>query len=262
MAQSLPPDVHPHHYWYWLRKEYDLGDFFYFDVWPMGPPTLIICEPDLAEQITVKISLDKHPMVKEYLKQHLGSENMAAANGTVWKRARTTYNPGFAIPHLMTVISKIVEDVLVFHEVLSEYAENQEVFQMESTAMKLSFDVIGSLVLDLGLNSQRTSDELVDAFRKQLHFLSSANTWSSPLAGFNPIQQWKIESNSKVIDRYLGRILDSRFAEIAKGKNEEDGVGRCIMDKALCTYNAEARANGKGRSVALDPSFRKSAIDQ
>ena len=49
----------------------------------MGPPTLIICEPDMAEQVTVKHSLDKHPMVKEYLEQHLGSENMAAANGAV-----------------------------------------------------------------------------------------------------------------------------------------------------------------------------------
>ena len=262
MAQSLPPDVHPHHYWYWLKKEYNLGDFFYFDVWPMGPPTLIICEPDVAEQVTVKNSLDKHPMVKDYLKQHLGVENMAAANGAIWRKARTTYNPGFAISHLMTVISNIVEDVLVFYEVLSEYAESQEVIQMESTAMKLSFDVIGRLVLDLGLNSQRTSDELVDAFRKQLHFLSSANTWSSPLAGFNPIQQWKIEANSKVIDRYLGRILDTRFAEISKGDDAKEGSGRCIMDKALYTYNSELKSVGESKIAILDPSFRQSAIDQ
>ena len=228
----------------------------------MGPPTLIICEPDMAEQVTVKHSLDKHPMVKEYLKQHLGSENMAAANGAVWKKARTIYNPGFAIPHLMTVISKTVEDVLVFHEVLSKLAESQEVFQMEPTAMKLSFDIIGRLVLNLGLNSQRTNDELVDAFRKQLHFLSSANTWSSPLAGFNPIQQWKIVANSKVIDRYLGRILDSRFAQIDEGNDENEGGGRCIMDKVLFTYNAEIKGLQKGAKRSMDAAFRKLAIDQ
>lgn len=262
MAQSLPSDVHPHHYWHWLRKEYDLGDFYYFDVWPMGPPTLIICEPDVAEQVTVKHSLDKHPMVKEYLKQHLGSENMAAANGTVWRKARTIYNPGFATPHLMTVIPNIVQDVLVFHEVLSELAESQEVFQMESTAMKLSFDVIGRLVLNLGLNSQRTSDELVDAFRKQLHFLSSANTWSSPLAGVNPIRQWKIEANSKVIHRYLGRILDNRFAQIDEDSDEKEGEGCCIMDKALYTYNTEIKGQQKGNKRLMDDSFRKLAIDQ
>jgi cytochrome P450 len=147
MAQSLPPDVHPHHYWAWLRKEYNLGNVFYFDVWPMGPPTMIICEADMAEQVTVKQSLDKHPIVKEYLKQHLGVENMAAANGTVWRKARTIYNPGFATAHLMTVIPNIVEDVLIFREILVEMAESGEVFEMEATAMKLTFDVIGRLVL-------------------------------------------------------------------------------------------------------------------
>jgi cytochrome P450 len=147
MAQALPPDVHPHHYWYWLRKEYNLGDFYYFDVWPMGPPTLIICEAEIADQVTVKNSLDKHPMVKAYLKQHLGSENMAAANGAVWRKSRTIYNPGFAMSHLMTVISTIVEDVRTFHDVLGELADSQEQFDMEAVAMKLSFDVIGRLVL-------------------------------------------------------------------------------------------------------------------
>jgi cytochrome P450 len=147
MAKSLPPDVHPHHYWQWLRKEYDLGAFFYFDVWPIGPPTLIICDAEIADQITVKNSLDKHPMVQEYLKQHLGSENMAAANGPVWRRARSVYNPGFATTHLMTVISGIVDEVMRFANVLDDLAETGAKFEMESVAMKLSFDVIGRLVL-------------------------------------------------------------------------------------------------------------------
>jgi cytochrome P450 len=147
MARALPPDVHPHHYWLWLRQEYNLGDFYYFDVWPMGPTSLIICEADIADQVTVKHSLDKHPMVKEYLKQHLGTENMASANGAVWRKARTVYNPGFATGHLMTLISDIMEDVTIFHDVLSELAKTGEVFQLEATAMKLSFDMIGRLVL-------------------------------------------------------------------------------------------------------------------
>jgi cytochrome P450 len=147
MAASLPPDVHPHHYWMWLRKEYNLGDFYYFDVWPMGPPTLIICNAEIADQITVKNSLDKHPMVKTFLKQHLGVNNLAATNGQIWKKARTIYNPGFAVSHLMTVISTIIEDVLVFRDILNEFAETGEVIELEAVAMKLSFDVIGRLVL-------------------------------------------------------------------------------------------------------------------
>lgn len=147
MAAALPPDVHPHHYWHWLRKEYDLGDFYYFDVWPMGPPTLIICNAEIADQVTVKNSLDKHPIVKTFLKAHLGVNNIAAANGSIWKKARTIYNPGFAVSHLMTVISTIIEDVMTFHAVLEEHANSNDVIDLEAVAMKLSFDVIGRLVL-------------------------------------------------------------------------------------------------------------------
>ena len=147
MTKALPPDVHPHHYWLWLRHTYNLGDFFYFDVWPLGPTTLVICEADIADQVTVKHSLDKHPMVKQYLKQHLGSENMASANGLAWRKARTIYNPGFATSYLMTMISDVVEDVEIFHDVLSDFAVSREIFEMEAVAMKLSFDMIGRLVL-------------------------------------------------------------------------------------------------------------------
>ncbi|KAE9969625.1 hypothetical protein EG328_006768 [Venturia inaequalis] len=266
MGTALPPDVHPHHYWQYLRTTYNLGDYYYFDVWPVGPPTLIICAADLAEHITVKQSLDKHPMVKEYLKQHLGAENMAAANGNVWRKARTVYNPGFALVYLMTVISEIVEDIKVFHDVLGEYAESGDFIEMEAVAMKLSFDVIGRLVLDMGLNSQRSSNELVDAFRTQLHFLSSSNTWSNPFAGINPVQQYSINKNSRVIDRCIGDELDRRFAKSADKENGIESRKKSMLDVALDTYNTEIRGldidSKSNASRTMDASFRQSAIDQ
>ena len=114
----------------------------------------------------------------------------------------------------------------------------------------------------MGLNSQRSSDELVDAFRKQLHYLSSANTWSSPLAGFNPVRQISIARNSAVIDRYLGRELDRRFAEISKGS--DSNWRGSIVDKALVTYNTEIKGMQKDNKQmkTMDASFRQSAIDQ
>jgi hypothetical protein len=115
----------------------------------------------------------------------------------------------------------------------------------------------------MGLNSQRASDELVDAFRRQLHYLSSANTWSSPLAGFNPIRQISISRNSAVIDRYLGRELDRRFA--SKGddeKGERRKKRKSMLDVALHTYNTEIRGMTSCASVTMDAAFRKLTIDQ
>lgn len=147
MTQTLPADVFPHHFWSWLKTEYNLGDVFYFDVWPMGPPTMVICDGTLAEQVTVKHSLDKHPIVGNYTKQHLGIENLAATNGTAWKKARATYNPGFSTKNITDFIPDIVSRTLVFRNILAKFATSGEIFELEEKAMKLTFDVVGKLVL-------------------------------------------------------------------------------------------------------------------
>jgi hypothetical protein len=111
----------------------------------------------------------------------------------------------------------------------------------------------------MGLNSQRSSDDLVDAFRRQLHYLSSANTWSSPLAGVNPIRQWSIARNSAVIDKYLGRILDDKLAKTSEKAN--DSKKKSMLNVALDTYNAEYNKDSKG-DLSMTPQFRKLTIDQ
>jgi hypothetical protein len=48
MARSLPLDAGPQYYAYYIRTKYDLGDFFYLDLWPLALPQLMITHPDLA----------------------------------------------------------------------------------------------------------------------------------------------------------------------------------------------------------------------
>jgi hypothetical protein len=110
------------------------------------------------------------------------------------------------------------------------------------------------------LGSQRNSNILVDAFRKQIHFMSSANTWSSPFEGMNPFRQYAISQNSKIIDRFLGDELDRRFAKT--GEKEIKSRRQSMLDVALDTYNYEFRGLKAGGIATMDPEFRQSAIDQ
>lgn len=116
----------------------------------------------------------------------------------------------------------------------------------------------------MGLNSQRSSNELVDAFRTQLHFLSSSNTWSNPFAGINPIHQYSIYKNSRVIDRCIGDELDRRFAQ--SDPLQFQARKKSMLDVALDTYNTEIRGLDMGSKSTttrtMDASFRQSAIDQ
>jgi Cytochrome P450 len=116
----------------------------------------------------------------------------------------------------------------------------------------------------MGLNSQRSSNELVDAFRAQLHFLSSSNTWSNPLAGVNPIQQYSIYKNSRVVDLCIGQELDRRFAQSGRRSKVTQSRKRSMLDVALDTYNSEILGLSTSKETArtMDASFRQSAIDQ
>src|SRR5579871_2536164 len=114
------------------------------------------------------------------------------------------------------------------------------------------------------LYSQRTNHELVDAFRKQLHFLSSnkSNTWSNPFY-FNPLRSFRIWRNNQFIDSYLGRELDNRFGVVkSRAAYSKKQKKISILDSALNAYNTEVRGINLAGEPKMDKTFRKSAIDQ
>jgi cytochrome P450 len=134
-------------YGHYMQKEYNLGNFFYLDTWPFGPPILMILDPDIAAQVTQTHSLDKHPSLGQYLKPLLGDNNMVAVNGPMWKKLRSMFNPGFSLNHLMTQVPDIVDNTLTFVETMNNYAKNGRVFQCEEEATRLTVDIIGKVVL-------------------------------------------------------------------------------------------------------------------
>jgi hypothetical protein len=66
---------------------------------------------------------------------------MLYTEGAMWKRARTLFNPGFAIGHLMTLVPGIVEDTLSFRQILSKHSDSGEILQIEPAARLLAIDV-------------------------------------------------------------------------------------------------------------------------
>jgi hypothetical protein len=111
------------------------------------------------------------------------------------------------------------------------------------------------------LYSQRTTNELVDAFRKQLHFLSSSTTWSNPFY-FNLLRRFRIWRNNRVIASCLGRELDERFGAAKSRATYSKKQRISMLDSALDAYNIEVRGMNPAGARTMDKAFRKSAIDQ
>jgi hypothetical protein len=86
----------------------------------------------------------------------------------------------------MTLVQSIVDDTLIFCEVLGEHADSGEVRPIETAAPHLTIDIMGHVVLDIDLNSQREENELAEAFRNQISWTPS-NTTLNPPQGINPL---------------------------------------------------------------------------
>jgi cytochrome P450 len=187
-----------------------------------------------------------------------GPGNLVSSEGAEWKKWRMAFNPGFSANHLMSLVPVIVDECHIFIDILKKYAEKEEIFRMERVTTRLTVDVIGKVVLDHPFDSQKRPNELVDTFMRQVK-------WQRIGAQFNPIElingpiripmqqylSWKM-------DRYIGKVLDERFAT-----REQRGKSKAVVDLALEAYLKEVKGTSGDISKVktLDPEFRKAAIN-
>lgn len=153
IMSKLPKDVHGHVLPHQIKlKVLDLGPVFYIDTWPFGPPMLVITAPDLAYQITQAHSLPKFHTLRDYMRPMTGGNDIITMEGGEWKKWRNMFNPGFKSSHLMTLVPEMVNEISTFCEVLRGLARKHEIFSMDHVATRLSLDIIGRVVLYLGIS--------------------------------------------------------------------------------------------------------------
>lgn len=119
-----------------IQKKYNLGPYFYLDLWPISDPLLAVLDSDLAAQITTDQSLPKARGLQDFMIHLAGPGDLVSSDGPHWKKWRSIFNPGFAGSHLMTLAPGIVDDGLVFVENLTKYAAKKEPFRLEEAATR------------------------------------------------------------------------------------------------------------------------------
>lgn len=167
----------------------------------------------------------------------------------------------------MTLVPDIVDDGVVFTAKLSEHAERGEVFRLEEDATRLTVDIIGKVALDLQLGTQRGENEMITAFREQVTLLPNSG-FMDPFLMWWPSGIYKRWRNARIMDRYLGRVLEERLAKQgsqadrqAGGKKERK---RVIVDLALQEYHKLQAEDKREEDLAggIDEKFKKAAITQ
>lgn len=211
----------------------------------------------MMAEITVKTSLPKHIEVAKFMKHIGGPGNLVSSEGAEWKKWRSAFNPGFSASHLMTLVPTIVDECVVFCKIMKEHARRNDLFRMETASTKLTVDIIGKVVLDTAFNSQKGPNVLVDSLIKQVRWIpigAQFNPWE--LVDFR--RPFLLAYRTWRMDRYLGQVLDQRFAT-----REGRGKSKAVVDLALEAYMKEVKGASSvdARSPQrLDPEFKTAAI--
>lgn len=245
-----------------VRRRYpDLDEAFYLDLWPLAPRVLVVMSPDMMHQYSQDRYLPKHPTVEKFLGRVVGRYNLVSMEGSLWKQWRAKFNPGFSAGQIMSSIPGIVDEVVIFRDLLRERANKNEILQLEELALNLSFDVIGRVVMGHEFNSQRAENSMASALRRQVEW-TKFGIDPSPLEQVNilrPVVQWY---NTRAMNSYLSHHLNLRYSNI----RIDDIKDKSIVDLAIKSHHvSNPPITGKTTAVTSpmnDTEFKELLMTQ
>ncbi|PVH72354.1 cytochrome P450 [Cadophora sp. DSE1049] len=254
----LPADAHQNYLLAELANDFPQADSaYYLDIWPFLQPVLLISSPSMAIQACQQYDLEKPGSIIQFFQPFAGrKDHMFTSNGPEWKKLRSMFNRGFSANYILSQMDHIVEETTEFVSILREHAAKKDIFSFDELLCDFTMDIIGAVTLNARLHSQRQYNQLAYAMRSQVRWHISAGEFN-PFKRFNPIRPLVQWNNGRLMDNYISKELDERFAERRRSKGV---VTRSIIDIVIEDYMSENEvASG---SKKLDPTFKKWAIVQ
>lgn len=148
------------------------------DLRPINAPVVVITDYTTAEQVTRTTSLQPTSLPKTtlaYLEPLLGSTSILVSHGSEWKALRKQFNPGFSPQHLMTLLPSILKQSKPLMNHLDNLVAGNTDFSLVEYLTNLTFDIIGSLVIDTDLCAQSEPGkrgELIQLFNEMMRTYS------------------------------------------------------------------------------------------
>lgn len=149
----------------------------------------------------------------------------------------------------------VIERVKVFIEKLETHVESKDVFSLLPLTKSLTLDVIGRVTMASDFNTQKQSNDIVDAFLTMPKYIPPLGF--DPMRLLSPTRTWNARKYQNKLNNLIGQVVDKRFEERKAGKvgpNEKS-----LVHLALDTY--EQMEAGKGSARVTDPVFKKNAVD-
>jgi cytochrome P450 len=240
-----------------MHEKENADSIIYLDMWPFADPMMVVCSPVLAVQICQEHDLPKPAILHAFFNPLAGGDNLFTMNGDQWKRSRALFNSGFSAAYILQQASHVVDEAEVYVQILREHAQNNDLFSLDNVTCWYMIDVIGAVILDRRLHSQRQFNPLAAALRRQVRWHVLDNKWNL-LIRWNPARPFVQWYNSYQMNSYISKELDKRFNEWSE--NETTASSRSIIHLALTSYMAQQ--GDRTHPKQLDPAFRTWATIQ
>ncbi|KAI1503597.1 cytochrome P450 [Biscogniauxia marginata] len=144
----------------------------FIDMRPINDLMVVVGDYEISDQLTKasKIFPTSPPKSSKSLERLLyltGPTSIFSQHKLLRKR----FNPGFAPQYLVTFVPEILDKGLIFLERLDSLSKTQDTFALMSLTTRLTFDVIGKVIMETDLDAQyydQAKGELVDFFETLL----------------------------------------------------------------------------------------------
>ena len=141
--QSQQPDA----FTVLVRDFIKLDGLFYLDLRPFSNPLLVVTSPPLATQSCQQHALAKPHILKPFFQPLAGGDNTFIINGAERKRSRALFNSGFNANCLLGQLGHILEETVVYVEIMRERAKKGSIFSSDEVTLWFTLDCIGAVTL-------------------------------------------------------------------------------------------------------------------
>lgn len=240
ISKGYPSDMHPNYIaeiiwrnWKTLFPQCKAcPSILYVDLWPMGPPIAFIVDPGAATQAFTTHELGRTKAAARYLYPLAHGRDMASLEGADWKLWRSRFNPGFSSKNLTALIPSVIEEVVVFRDIMRSKLGKDgtwgEAFQLEPLTTSLTFDVIGRAALDIRLHNQtKGPDPMQSALQNQMEMAMFTAHIGNLHRQLNPIRHWKMARNLRIMRNFLLPYVTRHLSE------SSSTAGKTILNLAV-----------------------------
>ncbi len=150
-TQGLPPGATANYGFIELSQRYYAKQgIMYFDLWPVGSRLIVVTSPALARQATQTnplLAAQRPAGLRHFFRPLTGGLSLFDMPERDWKPWRALVNKSFGPSYFLALAPRLVEETLVFCDILRQHANKNELFSLSAATRRLAMDLVGHSAL-------------------------------------------------------------------------------------------------------------------